>query len=67
MNLPRQDPPKPKPGWDDDDDWGRPPRRIDPATLPPVKPPMRPNVVQWMYILAAVLILAQILYFYLGN
>lgn len=68
---PQTPPPRPgsnKPGWDDEDEWGVPPQHhFDPAKLPPVKPSRRPNVVQWMYIVVAILIAAQIAHFYLTH
>lgn len=61
MNPPDQK----KPGWDDEEDWGKPPGSVKPGEFPPTPPPRRLSVVTWMYLLAAVLIGAQIAYFYL--
>jgi len=49
--------------WDDEDDW--PKRRYTAADIPP-EPKRRASIVVWMYVVAAALILFQILHFYFG-
>lgn len=54
-----------KSGWDDEDDWGKKRGSVRPGEFPPTRPPRGPNIVTWMYVLAAIFIVAQIAYFYL--
>jgi len=56
-----------KPGWDDEDDWGAKPGSVKPGEFPPTPPPRGPSIVTWMYIIVAVLVAAQIAYFYLAH
>lgn len=57
-------PGQPRQNNDDEDDWGRKPGTVKPGEFPPTPPPRGPSIVTWMYILAAVLVIAQIVYFY---
>ena len=56
-----------KSGWDDEEDWGAKPGSIKPGEFPPTKPPRGPNIVTWMYIVVAVLVAAQIAYYFLKD
>lgn len=57
-----------KPGWDDkDDDWGRKPGSVKPGEFPPTAPPRGASIVTWMYVGAAVLVVAQIAYYFLKD
>lgn len=56
-----------RPKWDDeDDDWNQPRRPLRPDQIPPVTPGWKPNIVVWMYVIFGLLILSQILRFYLN-
>jgi hypothetical protein len=57
-----------KSGWDDEeDDWGAKPGSIKPGAFPPTPPPRGASIVTWMYIVVAVLVTAQIAYYFLSG
>lgn len=59
----------PRNKWDDDDEWNAPRRKLPPAVVERANRSGRRGwrlVIACMYVLAALLILIQILRFYLG-
>lgn len=55
-----------RPQWNDEDDnWNRPRRILRPDQIPPATSGWKPSIVEWMYVIFGVLILVQIVRFYL--